>query len=139
MSEEEGKHSDALEILRQYVQRYSDFFLVCLTGTLGFQQEESYSNRFLREQKHRSGFGCVNRKVMANGTDSAELQVCYSATVQDMLLERQCLAKNDTEAANRWRKRNTDLIDLHRRTERRMVVKLFWCSEHKFHLVIIEL
>ena len=40
VSEEEGKHSDALEILRQYVQRYSDFFLVCLTGTLGFQQEE---------------------------------------------------------------------------------------------------
>ena len=51
---------------------------------------------------------------MANGTDSAELQVCYSANVADLLLERPCLVENDTEAANRWRKRNIDLIDLHR-------------------------
>ena len=51
---------------------------------------------------------------MANGTDSAELQVCNSANAQDMLFERQCLVENDTEAANRWRKRNIDLIDLHR-------------------------
>ena len=69
---------------------------------------------------------------MANGTDSAELQICYSADAQDMLLERPCLVENETEAANRWRKRNIDLIDLHRRRERRMVARLCRCSEHKF-------
>ena len=69
---------------------------------------------------------------MANDTDSAELQVCYSANVQDLLLERQCLVENDTEAVNRWRKRNIKLIDLHRRRESRMVVKRFGRSEHKF-------
>ena len=71
---------------------------------------------------------------MANGTDSAELQVWYSANIQDMLLERQGLVENDTEAANRWRKRNINLIDVHRRRERTMVVKLFRCSEPKFRL-----
>ena len=76
---------------------------------------------------------------MANGTDSAELQVCHSANVQDTLLERQCFVENDIEDASRWRKRNIDLIDLHRRRERRMVVKLFRCSEPKFRFVIIEL
>ena len=38
------------------------FFVVYLTGTLGFQQEESYNNRFLREQKHRSGFWLRHQK-----------------------------------------------------------------------------
>ena len=76
---------------------------------------------------------------MTIGTDSAELQVCYCANSRDMLLERQCLVENDTEAANRWRKRNIDLIDPHRSRERRVVVKLFRCSEHKFRFVIIEL
>ena len=75
---------------------------------------------------------------MANGINSAELLVRYSANVQDMLFERQCLVENDTSAANRWRKRNIDLIDLHRGRERRMIVKLFRCSEHKFRFVIIE-
>ena len=84
------------------------------------------------------GSGWVNRKIMANDIDSAELRVCCSANAQDMLFERQCLDENDTEAVNRWRKRNIDLIDLHRRRERRMVVKLFRCSEHKFRFVIIE-
>ena len=76
---------------------------------------------------------------MANGTDSAEPQVCYSANAQDMLLERQCLVENDTDASNRWRKINIDLIYVHRRRERRMVVKLCRCSERKFCFVIIEL
>ena len=38
------------------------FFWVCLKGTLGFQQEESYSNWFLREQKHRSEFWLRQQK-----------------------------------------------------------------------------
>ena len=36
-------------------------------------------------------------------------------------------------------KKKYRLDDLHRRRERRMVVKLFMCSEHKFRFVIIEL
>ena len=36
---------------------------------------------------------------MANGTDYAELQICYSANAEDMLLERRCLVENDTRAA----------------------------------------
>ena len=64
-------------------------------------------------------------KIMANGTDSAELQVCYSANAPDTLIGRQCLVENETEAANRWRKRNLDVINLHRRRETRMVMKLF--------------
>ena len=71
---------------------------------------------------------------MANGTDSAELQVWYSANIQDMLLERQGLVENDTEAANRWRKRNIDLIDLQRRRERRVVVKRFSVASVSFVL-----
>ena len=60
------------------------------------------------ESTDPQGFCCVKRKIMANGTDSAELEVCYSANVKDILLERQCLVENDIEAANRWRKRNID-------------------------------
>ena len=63
----------------------------------------------LKNKSTDQGFGCIKRKIMANGTDSAELEVCYSANVKDVLLERQCLVENDIEAANRWRKRNIDL------------------------------
>ena len=42
-----------------------------------------------------------------------------------MLFERQPLVENDTTAVNRRGERNIDLlIDLHRRRERRIVVKL---------------
>ena len=74
---------------------------------MGFQQEESYSNQFFREKSTDQGFCCINRKIIVNGTDSAELQVCYSANVRDMLLERQCLVENDTEAMNREKEIST--------------------------------
>ena len=78
----------------------------------------------------------MNRKIMGNGPDSAELQVSYAANVQDMLLERQCLVKNDTEVANRHIKRNIDLIDLHRKEQNTLYVCVFCSFSVNEHLTL---
>ena len=39
-----------------------NFSGVYLKGTLGFQRKESYSNRFLKEQKHKSGLWLRQQK-----------------------------------------------------------------------------
>ena len=62
--------------------------------------------------------------IMANGTDSAKLQVCHSVNVQDTLFEWHCLAENDTEAAGRWIKGKIHVINLRRFRARKMNVKL---------------
>ena len=84
----------------------------------------------LKNKSTDQGFGCINRKIMANGTDFAEVQVSYSANFEDMLFYRQRLVENYSEPANRCRKKNIDVIDLHRQRERKMVEKLFRCVEH---------
>ena len=65
MSEEEGETWQCFgdwKIIPAVLFWFFFFFWVCLTGTLGFQQEESYSNWFLREQKHRSEFWLRQQK-----------------------------------------------------------------------------
>ena len=81
-----------------------NFSGVYLKGTLGFQQKESYSNR--KSKSTNQGCGCVNKKIMAYGTDSAELQVFHSANAKEMAFDRRSLVENNTEAANSWRKGN---------------------------------
>ena len=54
-----------------------------------------------------------------------------------MLFERQDLVTNGTKAANRWRRGNIDMIELHRFRERMMVMTFFFgaCGKHCFIII----
>ena len=99
----EGKRGNALEIRRQFVQRYSEF----LEYVQQILQDASINRVTVIDSRQDKGtgqgLGCVSRKILANVTDSAELQAFYSAKVQNKLLETQRSVENDTETANRWK------------------------------------
>ena len=124
---EEAKHGNALEIWSQYVQRLSDFVKSLSNRYFGIPARKRVTVIDSWENKSTDqGFGSVDRKLMANGTDSAELHVCYSEKVQDMLLERQRLVENDTEA--KQRKEEKKILSLYLSVSD-FLLAVDWCTQ----------